>query len=236
MDYNQYKNQQYDNKSLMHSETSTVQMFMTRVYGWMAFALLLSGLVAYYAAASGLIVNGIPMIVLFVVTLIMVFAISAFADRLPAPVVALLFVAYSGLMGILLSAIFIVYAKQDIATAFFITAGSFAALSVYGTVTKRDLTAFGSFLFVGLVGLIIASVVNYFLKSTVLYWALSVIGVFIFAGLTAYDTQKLRRIGAQLEGQESSTILKHSISGALTLYLDFVNLFLFILRILGSRR
>jgi hypothetical protein len=145
------------------------------------------------------------------------------------------FMLYAGLTGVTFSSIFLVYTASSITSAFMTTAGTFGAMSVYGYTTKKDLTSWGSFLFMGLVGIIIASVVNIFLQSPAMYWLTTYAGVLIFVGLTAYDTQKIKNMNIiGNEGTEEDT--KEAIMGALTLYLDFINLFLMLLRIMGDRR
>jgi len=165
----------------------------------------------------------------------LVIAMSAAINRISAATATLLFLIYSALNGVTFAAIFVIYTRSSIASAFLVTAGTFAAMSVYGYVTKRDLTGFGSFLFMGLVGIIIASVVNMFLHSAMISWITSYVGVFIFVGLTAYDTQKIKQIGHGGFADEQSQH-KAAILGALRLYLDFINLFLMLLRIMGDRR
>jgi hypothetical protein len=146
-----------------------------------------------------------------------------------------IFVLYATLTGITFSAIFLMYTESSIASTFLVTAGTFAAMSFYGYTTKKDLTSWGSFLFMGLIGIIIASVVNMFLQSEAMYWVVTYAGVLIFIGLTAYDTQKIKEMNILgNEGTEEDT--KEAIRGALTLYLDFINLFLMLLRIMGTRR
>jgi len=165
----------------------------------------------------------------------MVIAISAAINRMSSATATLLFVLYSALNGVTFAAIFMIYTRSSIASTFLVTAGTFGAMSLYGYVTKKDLTGFGSFLFMGLIGIVIASVVNIFLQSEMIYWVTTYIGVFVFVGLTAYDTQKIKKIGeagfANGEDQQKAAIL-----GALRLYLDFINLFLMLLRIMGGRR
>jgi uncharacterized protein len=142
--------------------------------------------------------------------------------------------AYAGMMGLSLAGVFLIYTGQSVARVFFITAGTFAAMSLYGYTTKSDLSKFRSFLFMGLIGIILASVVNIFLGSTALQFAISVIGVLVFTGLTAYDTQRIKELYAELDGDETAT--KKAVMGALTLYLDFINLFVMLLQLLGQRR
>lgn len=221
-------------------ESSAVSTFMPKVYLWMTLALIITGLTAYYVSNNPAIVrmfagSSLSMIIFFIVMLALVYIISAKTATMPTSLSVTLFTIYSVLMGIMLSTIFLVYTSADIYSAFFITAGSFAVLSIFGMTTKRDLSGLGTFLFIALVGIIIASVVNIFMKSTTVYWVITYAGVLIFAGLTAYDTQKLKNIGAQLYNQPELAT-RYSISGALALYLDFINMFLFILRIVSSSR
>ncbi|WP_139537688.1 Bax inhibitor-1/YccA family protein [Escherichia coli] len=155
---------------------------------------------------------------------------------LSAGVTTMLFMLYSALTGLTLSSIFIVYTAASIASTFVVTAGMFGAMSLYGYTTKRDLSGFGNMLFMALIGIVLASLVNFWLKSEALMWAVTYIGVIVFVGLTAYDTQKLKNMGEQIDTRDTSNLRKYSILGALTLYLDFINLFLMLLRIFGNRR
>ena len=143
---------------------------------------------------------------------------------------------YSALTGLTLSSIFLVYTYSSIASTFVVAGGMFGVMSLYGYTTKRDLSGFGNMLFMALIGIVLASLVNFWLKSEALMWAVTYIGVIVFVGLTAYDTQKLKNIGEQIDVRDASTLRKYSILGALTLYLDFINLFLMLLRIFGNRR
>jgi FtsH-binding integral membrane protein len=167
----------------------------------------------------------------------MVFYLSARIQRISAQAATGLFVGYSILNGVTLSAILLLYTMTSVAATFFVTAGMFGAMAVYGFVTKKDLSSWGSFLFMGLIGIIIASVVNMFLGSSMMSWIISGIGVIIFTGLTAYDVQQITRMGEQgiMNGGEAA-IRKGAIMGALKLYLDFINLFLMLLRFMGDRR
>jgi len=162
--------------------------------------------------------------------------LSGMIDRLSGSTATTIFMLYSALSGLTLTSIFIAYTASSIVSVFFITAGMFAALAFYGYTTKRDLSGLGRFLFMGLIGIVIASVVNIFMKSAPLMWAITYIGVFVFAGLTAYDTQKLKAFGEKLSTDDPNAFRRYAIFGALTLYLDFINLFLMLLRILGDRR
>jgi uncharacterized protein len=224
---------------------------MIRVYNYMAGGVALTGLVAwftYQAAvvtnASGAIVGltsfgqalfGSPLVwVLMLAPLALVFFISFRIGHMQASTAKLLFFVYAGLMGLSLATIFMVYTQTSITRVFFISAAAFGALSLYGYTTQRSLDGMGSFLIMGLFGLIIASLVNIFLKSSGLDWALSVIGVLIFAGLTAWDTQKIKEF---YDPQDDGTIAgRKAIMGALSLYLDFINMFMMLLRLFGDRR
>lgn len=217
-----------------------VQSFFMQVYGWMFLGLLTTGALAYYTTTSETLLNlifGNPYAiwVLLIAQLGLVMGISGAIRTLSYSVAGFLFFIYSALMGLTLSSIFLVYTSESISTVFFITAGTFGAVSIYGYFTKADLTKMGSILFMALIGLIIASVVNIFLQNPTLYWILSYAGVLIFVGLTAYDTQKLKNL-VYSSNADSDTINKLAILGALTLYLDFINLFLYLLRIFGKRR
>jgi FtsH-binding integral membrane protein len=182
------------------------------------------------------IVFNLPvMIGLFIATLALVWTISAAVNRLSAGAATALFMLYSALMGLLLSSVFLMYTRASIASTFMVTALTFGVMSVYGMVTKRDLTRLGSLLFMALIGLIIASLVNIFLRSPAMYWIITYAGVLIFVGLTAYDTQRLKGIAIQT-AHDPRMAARYAVNGALTLYLDFINLFLLLLRILGDRR
>ncbi len=211
--------------------------YMLRVYNYMAGGLALTGVVAYGALASGFYqaIYGTPLIWLVMLApLGFVLALSFGIQRLSLSTAQLLFWAFAGVMGLSLSWIFIRYTGTSIARVFFITAGTFAAMSLYGYTTRRDLSGIGSFLFMGLVGIIIASLVNMFLASPGLYFAISVIGVLVFVGLTAWDTQQIKEM--YWEGDGTAVAGKKAIIGALALYLDFINLFLYLLRFFGDRR
>lgn len=219
-------------------EASTI--FLAKVFNWMAVGLGLTGVVAWFTASSGLamqlVASPLFMILLFA-ELGLVFYLSARIDKIQAGTATGLFIGYAVLNGLTLSMIFLAYTQSSIAATFFITAGMFGAMAVYGLVTKRDLSAWGSFLFMGVIGIVIASVVNIFLKSSSLYWAISLIGVFVFVALTAYDVQKIKTIGEQgIMEQGEEMVRKGAIMGALALYLDFINLFLMLLRFFGGSR
>lgn len=216
-----------------------IQGFFTQVYGWMFLGLLVTGLVAYYTASSYTLLSlifssQITFWGLVLVQLALVFVISGSINKLSSTTAGFLFFVYSALNGLTLSSIFLVYTHESIATVFFIAAATFGGVSIYGYITKADLTKMGSILFMALIGLIIATVVNMFLQSEGLYWIISYAGVLIFVGLTAYDTQRLKNIAQSLD--DENTLSKVAVVGALTLYLDFINLFIMLLNILGKRR
>ena len=219
-------------------EASTV--FLAKVFNWMAAGLGLTGIVAYFTANTGLataIIGSPIFFVLIIAELGLVFYLSARVEKMQASTASSLFIGYSVLNGLTLSVIFLAYTSASIAGTFFITAGMFGAMAVYGLVTKRDLSGWGSFLFMGLIGIIIASIVNIFLNSSAMHWMISMIGVFIFTGLTAYDVQRIKKIGEDgIMTQGHEAIRKGSIMGALALYLDFINLFLMLLRFFGGSR
>ncbi|MBN1276177.1 MAG: Bax inhibitor-1/YccA family protein [Deltaproteobacteria bacterium] len=229
--------------SITRSRTDiAVNEFVRSVYNWMAFALALTGFVAFYVSHSPAMVRiifGNPFIffVIILAELGLVFSISGMVNRMSAGTATSLFVIYSALNGITLSFIFLVYTRTSIASTFFICAGTFVACSIFGWSTKRDLTSWGGFLTMGLIGIIIASLVNIFMRSSAMNMIISYIGVIVFTGLTAYDTQKLKNMAlTQPEGLDGSVIRKGAILGALSLYLDFINLFLMLLRIFGQTR
>ncbi|MGO8944088.1 MAG: Bax inhibitor-1/YccA family protein [Syntrophobacteraceae bacterium] len=218
---------------------TTVQTdFIRRVYNWMALGLAVTAIVALYAVNSGLIFRllGNPMIMLLLIVgeFGLVIALSAAIGRFQSSTALFMFFAYSFLNGLTLSTIFLVYTKASIASTFFVTAGTFAAMSLYGYTTKRDLTSMGSFLMMGLIGIIIASFVNFFFSSPAFYWLITYAGIAVFVGLTAYDAQKIKEMAyAGFSGSEDER--KGAVIGALRLYLDFINLFLLLLRIFGRR-
>ncbi len=218
-----------------------VNDFVRSVYNWMAIGLALTGFVAYYVSGNMPILRFISspviQIVLFLGVLGLVFAIGGVIDKISAGTATFLFVLYSTLMGVLLAPIFLVYTGASITKTFFVCAGTFTVCSIYGWMTKKDLTSWGGFLMMGLIGIIIASLVNFFVRSSAMSMVISYIGVLVFVGLTAYDTQKIKQMAiAQPAGLDGAVIRKGAILGALTLYLDFINLFLMFLRIFGSSR
>jgi FtsH-binding integral membrane protein len=228
-----------------------LRAYMIRIYNYMASGVALTGVVAWFTYNAAVVTDaagrvtsltpfghavfGGPLtIVLFVGTLGIVFFLSFRINKLQAGTALVLFMLYAGLLGLMLSTVFLQYTGASITRTFFISAASFGALSLYGYTTQRDLSPIGSFLVMGLFGLILAMVVNIFLKSTGLDFAISAIGVLIFAGLTAWDTQKIKEMySANDDGTVSG---RKAVMGALTLYLDFINLFLFLLRFMGDRR
>jgi hypothetical protein len=219
-------------------EASTI--FLAKVFNWMAIGLGLTGIVAYFTASTGLalaIIGSPIFFILIIGELGLVFYLSARIEKMQASTASSLFVGYSVLNGLTLSVIFLAYTSSSIAGTFFITAGMFGAMAVYGLVTKRDLSGWGSFLFMGLIGIIIASIVNIFLNNSAMHWMISMIGVLVFTGLTAYDVQRIKKIGEEgIMTQGHEAIRKGSVMGALALYLDFINLFLMLLRFFGGSR
>jgi len=222
---------------------SMVKSFLSNVFTYMAGALAITGVVAYWFANSEMIYylvsaeTGMTMLgyIVMFAPLAFVLVMSLSFSRLSSFALLLLFIAYSAVMGMSLSFILLAYTASSVASTFFITAGTFTTMAILGYTTKQDLTKFGSILIMALIGIIIAMVVNMFLGSGPLDYIISCLGVLIFTGLTAYDVQKLKRIGSGVEyGTESSN--KLAIMGALNLYLDFVNLFMFLLRLFGDRR
>jgi FtsH-binding integral membrane protein len=207
----------------------------------MAVGLSITGFVAYFVAHNPALLqliygNPIVQIGLFIGTLGMVFYISARIQKIKASTATGLFLLYSALMGVMLSFIFVLYTQTSIASTFFVCAATFVAISIYGYTTKRDLTSLGSFMFMGLIGIIIATVVNIFLRSPAMHMVISYIGVIVFIGLTAYDTQHIKNMAlTQPAGLDAGVVRKGAILGALKLYLDFINLFLMLLRIFGNR-
>ena len=215
------------------------QSFLTSVFGWMFVGLALTAGVAAYAAASGDMMawfedNPFAYIIMIVVQFGTVIAISAGINKISAPVAVFLFALFSAVTGFTFSIIIEAYTTASIAASFATAGGMFAGMAAFGYVTKRDLSSMGSILFMGLIGVIIGSVVNLFWANSVLYWLVTFAGVLVFCGLTAYDMQKLKQIGAS--GIDGEAAHKMAILGALSLYLDFINMFLFMLRIFGSAR
>ncbi|MBA4099426.1 MAG: hypothetical protein C0484_21980 [Rhodospirillum sp.] len=215
-----------------------LRAYMQKVFGLMGMGTAVTGLVAYFTSQSPamleLIYNTPLRWVVMLAPLGFVLVLSFGINRMRASTAQLTFWAFAAVMGLSLSSIFLVYTGQSIVTTFFVSSATFLAMALYGYTTKRDLTGWGSFLFMGLIGLIVASLVGLFVQSTALQFAISVIGVLIFTGLTAYDTQKIKEM--YFAGDNSETYGKKAVMGALSLYLDFINLFLYLLRFIGDRR
>lgn len=229
------------NDSIVQQASTSLQTYMAQVYGWMTCGLLLTAFVSWFAARTPAVMelvfaNRITFFGLIIAQLALVFVLSGMVQRMSGAVATALFMLYSALTGLTMVSIFLVYTYSSIASTFFVTAGMFGAMSFYGYTTKRDLSRFGSLLFMALIGILLASLVNFWLKSPALMWAITYIGVVVFVGLTAYDTQKLKAIGENINVNDKENLRRTSIMGALTLYLDFINLFLMLLRIFGNRR
>ena len=216
------------------------QRFMVRVYNWMGAGLALTGGMAWFTSTNETILNILvttPMLfmVLFIVEIGLVFYLAARVMSMSASQASGVFFLYASLNGVTLAPLFLLYTNASLTSTFAVTAGMFGAMSFYGYTTKKDLTSWGSFLFMGLIGIIIASIVNMFMNSSAIYWIVTYAGILIFVGLTAYDTQKIKEMNILgNEGTEEDT--KEAIRGALKLYLDFINLFLMLLRVMGDRR
>lgn len=215
--------------------TESVNDILWATYRWMSLGLAITGLVAWLVSQSPsaletFVQNRLVFYGLMFAQLGLVIAFSSVAARVSTAVAATMFFSYAALTGLTFSVLFLVYTSQSIAQTFFITSGSFAGLSLFGATTKRDLSSVGRFALFALIGLIIASVVNIFLASSALMWVTTFVGVVIFAALTAYDTQKLKQLYAQSGGAGNL-----ALRGALTLYLDFINMFVFLLNLTGRR-
>jgi len=225
--------------SLPQARRDAASIFLAKVFYWMAIGLAVTAVVAWFTVQSGLVFSliGAPLMVLFIATIALVWYLSARVMKMSPAAATGCFVGYAALNGLTLSIIFLAYTKASIASTFMITAGMFGAMSLYGFITKRDLSGFGSFLFMGLIGIVLASVANMFLHSSSLHWTISILGVLIFVGLTAYDVQKIKRMGEEgILEQGDAMIQRGAIIGALALYLDFINLFLMLLRFVGVTR
>lgn len=238
--FDQNYNYGYDTASAVENEM-TLQRYvagvMRKVYGKMTMGLLLTAIVSLLAVSSESLMmmlfgNSIAIWVLMALELGLVIYLSARIDRLSTGAATALFYAYSALNGLTLAPIFLIYTGASIATTFFITAGTFGAMSIYGYVTKQDLSKFGAIMFMALIGLIVCVVVNLFLQNSMLDMIISIAGVLIFVGLTAWDTQSIKRMCATADETQKGKV---ATMGALTLYLDFINLFLYLLRLFGSR-
>ena len=226
----------YSDAQLKQGQTA----YINKVFNWMSLALLITGVTAFFAVGSYELMNLIfsnklVFYGLLIGEVLLVGYIGANIQKLSTTTATALFILYSVLNGITLSFILLVFTSASIATTFFVTAGTFGAMSAYGYFTKRDLTSIGNLCFMALIGIIIASIVNIFFFSEILYWVITYAGVLIFVGLTAYDTQKIKRM--YRAGMEDSDIGHNlALMGAITLYLDFINMFLFLLRIFGNRK
>lgn len=216
------------------STTSAFAVLMKQVYIWMTLGLAMTGLTAYYVAGNPgwlqVIFSGNTYLFLFLAELGLVFYLSSRISSMSITTAGIMFAIFSILNGVVLSSIFVVYELGSIASTFFVTAGTFGAMSLFGYFTKRDLSAVGRFLFMALIGLIIASIVNWFMQSPQIYWITTYAGVLIFSGLTAYDTQKIKQMFIEYGGEVNEGTMKLALLGSLTLYLDFINLFLYFLR------
>lgn len=228
-------------RNYTNEQVQTIQAaFMSKVYTWMSGGLAITGLIAMWVASTpelilSIISNQLLFFGLLIGEVLLVGYLISMINRLSAQTAGIIFTGYAALNGLTLAVVFIVYTSASIATTFFVTAGTFAIMSIYGYYTKKDLTSWGNLLFMALIGVIIASVVNFFMQSEMLYWLITYAGVFVFVGLTAYDTQKIKRMAVASEvGSEQEA--KGAIVGALMLYLDFINLFLLLLRLLGDRK
>jgi len=226
--------------SLPAATVAAQQTFITKVYWWMCVALVTTAGISYYVSSSPallttVITNQALFFGLIIAQLALVIALSAAINKFNAITATALFFLYSALTGLTLSVVFVAFTAESLATTFLVTAGTFGAMSFYGYITKRDLTTAGSLAFMGLIGIIIASIVNMFFYNSITMTITTYAGVLVFVGLTAYDTQKIKQMGPALrEGSEEEK--KLAILGALRLYLDFINLFLMLLRLFGRRR
>ena len=248
MEFNKQNIQSKVRTTETHVIDEGLRAYMLKVYNYMGSALLVTGIVAlltfkfavlslsplqFTPLGTSLYTSGLAWVVMLAplgVVIYMSFGIR----KMSASKAQTVFWIFAALMGLSLSSIFVVYTETSITRVFFITAGTFGAMSIYGYTTKRDLTKLGSFLMMGLIGIIIASVVNFFMKSTMMYFVISILGVLIFVGLTAYDTQKIKNM--YLVSDSGEIMGKKAVMGALTLYLDFINLFIMLLRLFGQRR
>jgi uncharacterized protein len=235
-------NQQYAQYKPVEASFSTaeVRKFLLHVYNWMTMGLAVTGIVAFGVSTSNVLLRFIvmnPLIFygLLIGQLLVVIILSAVINKMPSVVAVGAFFFYAFLTGLTFSILFLVYTSGSIAYTFLICAAMFGSVSVFGYITKMNLSGVGIFMMMGLFGLIIASIVNMFLQSPMLYWMISYVGVLIFVGLTAWDTQRIKKM-AQATSFETEEGKKAAIMGALTLYLDFINMFLFLLRIMGNRR
>jgi FtsH-binding integral membrane protein len=216
---------------------SVLATFFNAVFGWMAAGLGVTAVVAWMVSrnidAVRPIFSGPGLIVLAIAELALVWVVSAAVNKISAATAAALFLIYAALNGLMFSTLFLLYSTQSLAGAFLVTAGMFAVMCVYGTVTKRNLVSMQGFFMMALIGIIIASIVNLFMQSPMMYWLITYAGVLLFCGLTAFDVQRLKMIAGATAG-DGAMAARYAVSGALALYLDFINLFLYILQILAS--
>lgn len=227
-------------QSLGKEQNAVFAKLMRSVYLWMVLALVITGLTAAYVASSpayisALMNNSILFYGVIIAELALVFILSGRIHKMSFTSASLMFILYSLLTGVSLSTIFLAYTESSIATTFLITAGTFGTMSLVGFVTKKDLSKLGGILFMALIGLIIATVVNIFLVSDTLGWIINYVGVLIFVGLTAYDTQKIKQMMREYGTDINEQTQKMALMGSLSLYLDFINMFLYLLRIFGNR-
>jgi FtsH-binding integral membrane protein len=234
---NNYRTAAYNPMSSVAIENA----FINRVFGWMTAGLALTGFIAFFVAerfAAEIIKYSDMLILLMVLEVILVIGLSAALNRISAAVAFGGFLLYAALNGVTMSVIFMAYTKESIASTFFIASGTFGVMGLYGWMTKKDLSTIGSICFMGLIGIIIASLINFFLPNRTASLVINIIGVLIFVGLTAYDMQKIKHLATSVgEGEiDEENSKKLSLIGALELYLDFINLFLYLLRFFGRRR
>lgn len=232
-----------DFRNITATQTTSVAVnaFMRGVYAWMSGGLLLTAVVAFGVINTPALIQAVAnnpgiLLVLILAELGLVLAISAGISKLSGTMATSLFMLYSGLNGVTLAPILLLYTGASVAGTFVICAGMFGAMSLYGLTTKKDLTSWGSFLFMGLIGIILASVVNIFLQSAMMEFVISGVGVLVFTGLTAWDTQQLKTMGETAPSDDATAVRRGTILGALRLYLDFINLFLMLLRFFGQMR
>lgn len=230
-------NNNYSTIALEKKKSAQMAVFR-QVYIWMSLALFITGITALIVANNNSLIyslmsNQLLFWVLIIGEVVMVAVLAARIHKLSLATATVMFIAYSIINGVTMSLLFLLYTSESIASTFFITAGTFGAISAYGYFTKKDLSSLGSILIMALIGILIASLVNIFLGSSTLYWIISYVGVAIFVGLTAYDTQKIKE--SIMNSDVNETAYKIALMGALELYLDFINLFIYLLRIFGDR-
>lgn len=227
--------------STLVTDPSVVSSLMRKVYWWMTLALVITGATSLLVSKNeqflyALFSSSALLIGLCITELLMVIVLSALINKMSFTVATVMFILYSAINGVTLTPIFLLYTQESIASTFFITAGTFTAMALIGSFTKRDLSSLGRFLLMALIGLIIASLVNIFVASSPLYWGITIVGVLLFAGLTAYDAQHIKKM-LQFYGDEvNENTQKIALLGSLSLYLDFINMFLYLLRIFGNKK